>query len=168
MTEFAQQPEPLDDALPLGPQSLMWRYFGDNRMYVIGPRPAVVQTILAEFGQGIYDQSTFFADTAERLKRTIPPRARTLLELPRSDKQEGRYQQFAALWRSRPVNWIWTICLCECATADMPSRVMPGPDATRLILDAAAVEFERHGFRRVALEGVARRAGVSRTTICRC
>ena len=38
---------------------------------------------------------------------------------------------------------------------------------TQAILDAALVEFERHGFRRVALDDVARRAGVSRTTIYR-
>ncbi|MEZ0342864.1 TetR/AcrR family transcriptional regulator [Mycobacterium sp. pV006] len=45
---------------------------------------------------------------------------------------------------------------------------MGGPDrAATEILDAAVVEFERHGFRRVALEDVARRAGVSRTTIYR-
>ena len=43
---------------------------------------------------------------------------------------------------------------------------MPDP-ATESILDAAVVEFERHGFRRVALDDVARRAGVSRTTIYR-
>ena len=50
----------------------------------------------------------------------------------------------------------------------MRSRVMPGPEpATVHILDAAVVEFERHGFRRVALDDVARRAGVSRTTIYR-
>ena len=35
------------------------------------------------------------------------------------------------------------------------------------ILDAAVVEFERHGFRRVALDDVARRTRVSRTTIYR-
>jgi|SRR5829696_3829822 AcrR family transcriptional regulator len=35
------------------------------------------------------------------------------------------------------------------------------------ILDSAVVEFEQHGFRRVALDDVARRAGVSRTTIYR-
>ena len=35
------------------------------------------------------------------------------------------------------------------------------------ILDAAVVEFEQHGFRRVALDDVARRARVSRTTIYR-
>jgi AcrR family transcriptional regulator len=39
--------------------------------------------------------------------------------------------------------------------------------ATAAILDAAVVEFSRHGFRRVALEDVARRAGLSRTTIYR-
>lgn len=44
----------------------------------------------------------------------------------------------------------------------------PGADpATIAILDAAVVEFEQHGFRRVALDDVARRAGVSRTTIYR-
>jgi uncharacterized protein (DUF2236 family) len=73
MTELAERPERTDDALPLGPRSLVWRYFGDNRMYLIGPRPAVLQNMLAELGQGVLDHSTFFADTAERLKRTIPP-----------------------------------------------------------------------------------------------
>jgi AcrR family transcriptional regulator len=53
---------------------------------------------------------------------------------------------------------------------------MPGFDSppatgadptTESILDAAVVEFEQHGFRRVALDDVARRARVSRTTIYR-
>ena len=45
---------------------------------------------------------------------------------------------------------------------------MPGADpTTQAILDAAVVEFEQHGFRRVALDDVARRARVSRTTIYR-
>ena len=39
--------------------------------------------------------------------------------------------------------------------------------STEAILDAAVVEFESHGLRRVALDDVARRAGVSRTTIYR-
>jgi AcrR family transcriptional regulator len=49
--------------------------------------------------------------------------------------------------------------------ADNP--VSPVDPATQAILDAAVVEFEQHGFRRVALDDVARRAGVSRTTIYR-
>ncbi|MET0898017.1 MAG: helix-turn-helix domain-containing protein [Mycobacterium sp.] len=39
--------------------------------------------------------------------------------------------------------------------------------ATTAILDAAVGQFERHGFRRVALDDVAKKAGVSRTTIYR-
>ncbi|MCW2655594.1 MAG: putative HTH-type transcriptional regulator [Mycobacterium sp.] len=45
---------------------------------------------------------------------------------------------------------------------------MAEPDpVTTAILDAAVAEFERHGFRRVAVDDVARRAGVSRMTIYR-
>ena len=43
----------------------------------------------------------------------------------------------------------------------------PADAATTAILDAAVVEFEQHGFRRVALDDVARRARFSRTTIYR-
>lgn len=72
MTELADR-EPAADALPLGPQSLVWRYFGDNRMFLIGPRPAVLQNMLAELGQGVLDHSVFFADSAARVKRSLPP-----------------------------------------------------------------------------------------------
>ncbi len=44
---------------------------------------------------------------------------------------------------------------------------MTADPSTTAILDAAVIEFERHGFRRVALDDVARRAKVSRTTIYR-
>jgi AcrR family transcriptional regulator len=43
----------------------------------------------------------------------------------------------------------------------------PADPATTAILDAAVAEFSQHGFRRVALDDVARRARVSRTTIYR-
>lgn len=72
MGELAER-EPAADALPLGPESLVWRYFGDNRMFLIGPRPAVLQNMLAELGQGVLDHSVFFADTAARVKRSLPP-----------------------------------------------------------------------------------------------
>jgi uncharacterized protein (DUF2236 family) len=72
VTELAK-PETATDGLPLGPQSLVWKYFGDNRMYLIGPRPAVLQNMLAELGQGVLDHSVFFSDTAARVKRSLPP-----------------------------------------------------------------------------------------------
>lgn len=64
---------PHADALPLGPQSLVWRYFGDTRMFLVGPRPAVLQNMLAELGQGVLEHSVFFSDTAARVKRSLPP-----------------------------------------------------------------------------------------------
>ena len=78
MTDLAENAEQTLDALPLGPDSLVWRYFGDNRMYLIGPRPAVLQNMLAELGQGVLDHSVFFSDTAARVKRSIPPIMRTV------------------------------------------------------------------------------------------
>ncbi len=77
MTELAQSGTK-SDAAPLDAHSLVWRYFGDNRMYLIGPRPAVLQNMLAELGQGVLDHSVFFADTAARIKRSIPPIMRTV------------------------------------------------------------------------------------------
>lgn len=77
MTELVETPQgarrDTPDALPLGPDSLVWRYFGDNRMPLIGPRPAVLQNMLAELGQGVLDHSVFFSDTAARVRRSLPP-----------------------------------------------------------------------------------------------
>ena len=79
MTELAQTPAPTaPDALPLGPDSLVWKYFGDRRIALIGPRPAVLQNMLAELGQGVVDHSVFFADTAARIRRSLPPIYRTV------------------------------------------------------------------------------------------
>jgi uncharacterized protein (DUF2236 family) len=59
--------------LPLGPGSLVWRYFGDSRMVLLGPRAAVLQNMLPELGQGVEDHSVWFAETLARLQRSIPP-----------------------------------------------------------------------------------------------
>lgn len=59
--------------LPLGPDSLTWRYFADNRMALLGPRAAVLQNMLPSLGQGVEDHSVWFAETLARLERSIPP-----------------------------------------------------------------------------------------------
>ena len=38
----------------------------------------------------------------------MPPRTREILGLPWSPRKERFYQQFAAVCRSRPVNWLWS------------------------------------------------------------
>jgi uncharacterized protein (DUF2236 family) len=59
--------------LPLGPDSLTWRHFGDHRMALLGPRAAVLQNMLPALGQGVEDHSVWFAETLARLQRSIPP-----------------------------------------------------------------------------------------------
>ncbi|MEU5882006.1 oxygenase MpaB family protein [Spirillospora sp. NPDC047279] len=58
---------------PLGPESLTWRYFGDTRMLLVGPRAAVLQNMLPALGQGVLDHSVFFSETFARLKRSAGP-----------------------------------------------------------------------------------------------
>lgn len=95
MTELANSDagEVLDDAAALDARSLTWRYFGDNRMYLIGPRPAVLQNMLAELGQGVLDHSVFFSDTAARLKRSLPPIFNTVYGAP-DDHPGARVRDF--------------------------------------------------------------------------
>jgi uncharacterized protein (DUF2236 family) len=57
----------------LGPDSLTWRYFGDHRMALLGPRAAVLQNMLPSLGQGVEDHSVWFEETLARLQRSIPP-----------------------------------------------------------------------------------------------
>ncbi|MFL6024967.1 MAG: oxygenase MpaB family protein [Marmoricola sp.] len=69
---LAQTPD-LSVGLPLGPDSLVWQYFADNRMALLGPRAAVLQNMLPSLGQGVEDHSVWFAETLARLQRSIPP-----------------------------------------------------------------------------------------------
>ncbi|WP_067819490.1 oxygenase MpaB family protein [Actinomadura kijaniata] len=61
------------DPAPLGPTSLTWRYFGDTRMLLVGPRAAVLQNMLPALGQGVLDHSVFFKETFARLRRSAGP-----------------------------------------------------------------------------------------------
>ena len=66
--------EPVETpGLPLGPDSLTWRFFGDHRMALLGPRAPVLQNMLPSLGQGVEDHSVWFAETLARLERSIPP-----------------------------------------------------------------------------------------------
>ncbi len=58
---------------PLGPDSLTWRFFGDNRTLLTGPRAGILQLMLPALGQGVMDHSVFFSDTFGRLKRSAGP-----------------------------------------------------------------------------------------------
>ncbi|MFF5263265.1 oxygenase MpaB family protein [Actinomadura viridis] len=69
MTETSPAPDPPR----LGPDSLTWRFFGDSRMLLVGPRAAVLQNMLPALGQGVLDHSVFFKETFARLRRSAGP-----------------------------------------------------------------------------------------------
>ena len=73
MSSVQPGPEVVGHGLPLGPDSLTWRWFGDHRMALLGPRAAVLQNMLPALGQGVEDHSVWFAETLARLQRSIPP-----------------------------------------------------------------------------------------------
>jgi uncharacterized protein (DUF2236 family) len=62
-----------NDLRGLGPDSLTWRFFGDMRMALVGPRAAVLQNMLPALGQGVLDHSVFFDETFARVKRSAGP-----------------------------------------------------------------------------------------------
>ncbi|PXW29013.1 UNVERIFIED_CONTAM: uncharacterized protein (DUF2236 family) [Williamsia faeni] len=57
---------------PLGPGSLTWKYFGDSRVTLLGPRPGVLENMLPELGQAVLEHSVFFDDPFARVKRSLP------------------------------------------------------------------------------------------------
>lgn len=76
VTSRAETVEPAADGrrgAPLGPDSLIWRYFADTRMALLGPRAAVLQNMLPSLGQGVEEHSVWFDETLARLQRSIPP-----------------------------------------------------------------------------------------------
>jgi uncharacterized protein (DUF2236 family) len=68
------------DATPrLGPESLIWKFYGDNRTQFFGfQRVAGVENCIEQLGQGVLDHSVIFNDTLGRAKRTAPPLMNTI------------------------------------------------------------------------------------------
>jgi uncharacterized protein (DUF2236 family) len=66
------------------------------------PRPKGVSPTLWRLIAPVFNPVAAFLTTGG-----LPPRARTLLRLPWSERQERCYQRFAAVCRSRPLNWLW-------------------------------------------------------------
>ena len=66
------------------------------------PRPKGVSPLAWRLVSPVFNPVAAFITTGG-----MPPRGRDLLDLPWSPRQEKAYQAFAALWRTRPVNWVW-------------------------------------------------------------
>lgn len=79
-------PMPVDEAddeagdfARLGPESLIWKFYGDNRTQFFGfQRTAGVENCIEQLAQGVLDHSVVFSDTLGRAKRTVPPLMKTI------------------------------------------------------------------------------------------
>jgi uncharacterized protein (DUF2236 family) len=59
--------------IPLGPDSLTWRYFGDWRGMLQGPWAGSMQNMHPQLGAAVIDHSTFFRERWPRLLRSLYP-----------------------------------------------------------------------------------------------
>jgi uncharacterized protein (DUF2236 family) len=59
--------------IPLGPDSLTWRYFGDWRGMLQGPWAGSMQNMHPQLGAAVIDHSTFFIERWPRLLRSLYP-----------------------------------------------------------------------------------------------
>ena len=59
--------------VPLGPESLTWKYFGDWRGMLQGPWAGSMQNMHPQLGAAVMDHSTFFVERWPRLLRSLYP-----------------------------------------------------------------------------------------------
>jgi len=56
----------------LGPESLLWRWAGDNRLSFTGLATGILQLMHPGLGAGVVDHSAFFTEPWDRIQRSVP------------------------------------------------------------------------------------------------
>ena len=115
------------------------------------PRPKDISPLAWKIVAPVFNPVAAFLTTGG-----MPPRARELLGLPWSEPRSGATSDSRHCGGRGRSTGCGIIADAVALQQVRPSRVWPrligGGRDHRAILDAAVVEFERHGFRRVALE----------------
>lgn len=70
----------------LGPDSLLWQYAGDSRMYLVAPMTGLVLNMLPGVSAGIEQHSQFFSEPWERTMRSIPQIFETVYDQEMAEK----------------------------------------------------------------------------------
>ena len=60
-------------AIPLGPDSLTWKYFGDLRTGLLGVWIGAIQNMYPELGAGVEDHSILLREPLQRVARSVYP-----------------------------------------------------------------------------------------------
>jgi uncharacterized protein (DUF2236 family) len=62
----------MNEPVHLGPDSLLWRWAGDNRIGLMGGTIGILQLLHPAIGAGVSEHSDFFRDPFDRIFRSLP------------------------------------------------------------------------------------------------
>lgn len=94
LTDAAGDVEPGGAVEPLGPDSLMWRYFGDWRGLLLGLWAGSMQNMHPQLGAGVEEHSRFFDERWERLYRSLYPIGGCVYDGPRAAETARMVRDF--------------------------------------------------------------------------
>jgi uncharacterized protein (DUF2236 family) len=83
-------PEPI----PLGPDSLLWRWAGDRRMGMVGLAGGILQLMHPGLGAGVVDHSDFFNDPWDRIERSLPEIVGVVYDGPAAEETGRRIRAY--------------------------------------------------------------------------
>ncbi|MGB8406568.1 MAG: oxygenase MpaB family protein [Mycobacterium sp.] len=82
------------DAVPLGPDSLTWKYFGDWRGMLQGPWAGSMQNMHPQLGAAVEEYSIFFQERWPRLLRSLYPIAGVVFDGDRAALTAGEVRDY--------------------------------------------------------------------------
>ena len=82
------------EPVPLGPDSLLWRWAGDNRIGLLGGSIGILQLLHPAIGAGVSEHSDFFRDPFDRVFRSLPRILGVVYDGPRADATGHKVRDF--------------------------------------------------------------------------
>lgn len=64
------QPRSVRSPHPVPPSSLIWKYYGDRRRVLLGPRAGTTENMYPQLGQAVSDHSVIFTNLMDRVRRS--------------------------------------------------------------------------------------------------
>lgn len=80
--------------VPLGPDSLLWRWAGDMRIAFEGGTAGLLETMHPAIGAALIEHSDFFADPVDRVFRSLPGILGAVYDGPEADATGTRVRDF--------------------------------------------------------------------------
>ncbi len=84
------RPRPIE----LGPQSLLWRWAGDNRLSFTGLATGILQLMHPGLGAGVVEHSAFFTEPWDRIERSMPEILGVIYDGPEAEATGHRVRDY--------------------------------------------------------------------------